>query len=317
MAVPIDHSHSQALTHDLAASFIGERYPDEREFFPSVWQQFLRWLAASSRSEATPDGAPVGGLPFAAQGQDTLVSPFVLLIVDAVFRELHSRGFTPDFAAVRRAINDAAQSLGAPTRLARELANDLGPRLCDIFSSSDVSAASSAGATQRSEAPHGSLWVEWCDDLVGEHGSPSAHRRRVAPDQVEADFVRHSDRYVLWVDERASAVLYRSLANNDRPGQTPVPVPWSALDPRHRFALGLFLEAFYHRRQVRYADLMDDADVRERKPALRAKSELDGLLGGTLKRVVKSVPNQDAYEIRGQIPYCWIRQDRATSKLLR
>ncbi len=123
------------LIYDLASVFVAEHYSWELESVPIIHDLLEKHLATTEGSSTTQGDAKWlrGGLPFADDRAEQLVSPFVLLTLDAVVRELHHLGQTPDLSGIEDAIRGAAKAFGASSRLVGELARDLAPKLASAF----------------------------------------------------------------------------------------------------------------------------------------------------------------------------------------
>lgn len=160
---------------DLAEAFLGLHYPDETAYVPVV----LRAIRARPSPEPRSAGDSVAnlGLPFAAANAVGLVAPYVIVTLEAVFRELAALGGTPDLDTVRDVVRGAAEAFGASPRLVGELASDLPPKLLDVFQGGPLELPP-AEATKSppvigaaSSCPAGKLWIElMAPGTVGVHG---------------------------------------------------------------------------------------------------------------------------------------------------
>lgn len=165
--------------------------------------------------------------------------------------------------------------------------------------------------------------VDWCDSLVTEHEDPEIGHGVFDPVEVKERFEANQERFVLYIDETKPFVAVRTMTKKRRPVKHHLRVYWSTLEPRHRLLFGLILGAFRARTPIRYQiiarEVLGEEFVEEIDASTisRVKSELDSLLKRVLKDVVKAEKNLSYYEIRGQIPYCWIRPCGGPSMLTR
>lgn len=124
---------------DLTQEFLRATYPHEIVFLPAVCDYFRSHDRTLPPAPSSDEIGPISsGLPFATEGGTRLVSPFVLLTVDAVLGELRLRDFTPDLNATQKAVHAAAEAFGASPRLINELVNKIGPRLLAHFKEGSV-----------------------------------------------------------------------------------------------------------------------------------------------------------------------------------
>lgn len=159
------------------------------------------------------------------------------------------------------------------------------------------------------------LWVEHCEERYDAIACPKIHSGYYDPVEVEKQFRGQRDRYDLLVDEcvRAYHVRGKDAA-----------VEWSVLRPRHRRVLGMILEAFrtrdpvsqkamteYRRTPGQSFDPGSDGDV-----ARVIMTDLRRKLNGVLTDAVKADKGFRRVNVRGQIPYCWIRSSNRSSLLL-
>lgn len=303
-------SRLRTVTHDVASAFIAEQRPSEALMFPAIWEQFLLDL---SRQQETPHRETLhdAGLAFDDEHQSFLATPFVILTVWAVLRELDARDLRPAQTAINAAIRSSAKALGTPKILIEELVQVAGAKLAETLGQLDVPAPKSGGHPWAEQLPNEYV-VEWLAMGEGDGSEPvKPERGSFSESQVDQRFRRTRRDYVLYVDESVPQ-MFSSQQNREL---------WHEMRAQHRAFLHEFLKAL-RRGFVSYDDLYESVFAESASEVdylasarSRIKSELDAILGGVLKEHLRAAKGQYRYEIRGRLPYCWIRRADSVSLL--
>lgn len=121
--------------YDLTVEFVRANYEHELEYLPIVVEYVQTRIQKAPAPDRSSEFAKTlrDGLPFASEQSAQLVSPFVLLTLDAVMRELNRRGLAPSQLTIDTAVQSAAAAFGASPLVARELVRDVSPKLADLF----------------------------------------------------------------------------------------------------------------------------------------------------------------------------------------
>ncbi len=160
-------------------------------------------------------------------------------------------------------------------------------------------------------------WVEHCDRLGRSHENPSVSADWFEEEEVDSRFRGKHDKYELFVDEFASAI-YLPKRNKS--------LPWEELQARHKKLLGIILEALPNRHPITleaiyYRMLSKDHAVTFNSTLDGGRiritlSELNSLLDGLFKNVIRAERGMKQYGFVGNITYCWIRPSDHSSRLL-
>jgi hypothetical protein len=103
----------------IAEDFIAKHAPDERRYFPVIWNRFC---GDNFFSQQFP---PSSMLTFAEQNAIGLYSPSMLFVLKGVMCELKAKIDKPSLEKVRNAVRTCAVELGAPKDIAISLEQDL------------------------------------------------------------------------------------------------------------------------------------------------------------------------------------------------
>ncbi len=165
--------------------------------------------------------------------------------------------------------------------------------------------------------PVGQLWVEHCDRLGRPHENPSVLTAWYEEEDVDSSFRGNRKKYELFVDEFASAIY---LSKRDKS------VPWEKLQARHKRLLGIILEALPKRHPITIEAIFDRKVLKDHAVTFSSAaggsrirsdlSELNSVLYGLFKNVIKAERGMNQYAFAGNITYCWIRKSNQFSRLL-
>ena len=293
---------------DLAKGFIEAHYPVELPYFPIMWERFLEERGQVSKEEnaiALRKKLRITGWPFAERGDYELAAPFAILTVSAVLCELNAKGFAPEMVDIEAAIRDSAGRFGADVKLTHELAENIGPKLFDLFHNADKTQIGDIVQDDHH------VIVEWWDgENVSSECDPNPNHDTLDYSEVQTKFVPATNHYQLFVDE-TKLLLWVGQQNR-----------WRLLQRRHLRFLYLVLSAFGHSRKIPYESIVSivfedhGADRDMYRGRIRSvKSELNAKLDHVLGPYVIANKKQDLYSIQGQLPYCWIRSPSISSLL--
>lgn len=281
----------------LCEEFIAERYDQELEYVPLLWDALRRCAGPASSTRLQESCA---GLPFAAEQGATLAAPFVLLTLEATLRELSARGHAPDGAKIGEAVRSTAEALGASARLVTELVEDLPPRLVKMFSAGDgalLLAEPGAGSGLRPDQ----LFIERRVD--GHPRKPGPASRKVRTEN------RRNERYDIVVDEIARELLIRKNRGSNE-DQQPEPIRIDDIDPRVATMLWLVLRHFgkiIDFKELRRRLNLEESGAQD-DGIYTAKSDLAKLLGKRISEKLFGRSLRQRYAVRGDdVNYCWMR----------
>ncbi len=312
---------------EVCQALVRDHLEHERTFFDETWRAFWQMVGHTSLEDLSDSLAwePTADRPVVQLGAigdqqsqvlDTLyvigglVEATVQLLRDTPYDELQ-------FEDVVRAVSAGTSRTNAPQHVCRILER-FGTGL--LANQLAIAVPESEESVVASPALHS---VDWCDSLFTEHEDPEIGHGVFDLDEVKERFEANEERYVLYVDETKPFVAVRTLTQKRRPVKKPRRIYWPTVQPRHRLFLGMVLSAFGTRQRIRYQtvarEILGDrfATAVDRAGISHVKSDLDHLLQGVLKDTVKAESGLGYYEIRGQIPYCWIRPSGGASILAR
>jgi len=107
------------------------------------------------------------GLPFAGSEPVSLATPFAAHILHATFHEMNRRGVLPQLSGIHRAVLLASEALGAPSTLAKELADYLGPKLLQAFENEAINQTLELEPEKFPDIFDGAEKLVWIDSLDG------------------------------------------------------------------------------------------------------------------------------------------------------
>lgn len=307
-----DKSTRTQLVCDLSRSFVDEHYGDEAGLFSVVWDCFKRFGIKSQEVPSKSLNDLVCGLPFAAQAESGVVSPYVILTLDAVFQELNTEDLAPTLSAVKAAIFSTAKAFGASARLTDQLVENLGPRLHASLESLSIESLRDTGPGHRSETD---VWVEYSFEEPSETSNPIVIEDWHDVDSVQESEELSCDRFMLYVDEINRRIECRSWSQRQmRPSRKAIAkVAWGQVPNQQRLLLHAILNSLRTRKGINYKEFV--ADFPEYGSPSTVKSNLFASCGGILDQIVRAVTNASKLEIIGRIPYCWIRRNPDSSEL--
>lgn len=303
---------------------VGSSYPDELAVFDFIWERMRaeRWMLRPLSEHRDGERPFAGGLGFDDLTGGDLHATWVAIAVPAVLAELRAVSTAPSLEQVQEAVFQCSRSFGAPVETAKQIQHALAERLVQSFDRLMADYRASLQAVEGSLTTTG-LWVEWCSTFAAANESPSVEARRLDERGFEEVVEQVGfDCFWLFVDERAAGVTVRTRLKTRR--AKPEFIPWSSLTGRQQLLLGLFLTSFRTRGPVSndaIASKVLDVDLADRYYGIDArirtlKSELDRALGGVLGEVMRAEKGLRRYVPTGQIPYCWIRPNQTSSRLL-
>ncbi len=308
-----------SLIREWCHAFVSEEYSDEIGLFHTIWERVEEFRVSAHVHEAG-DSIPKtldGGMPFDSEGKIELRTTWIALTVPAVLGELGS-GISPTPAQVEKAVRNCSLAFGASKAIAGELADRMAGPLARVFDHLAVEYEELLAATGDQLTGSAMRWIEWCERQYASYETPDVHSDALALQEVEEKF-RRNDAFWLHVDEEQACITIQPKTQRGR-GKTR-PVAWSKLTGRQEQLLGLFLTAFRDRQPVRYDKiasliLKEDGAVAGIEDRIhQLKSQLDKSLHSVLGEVIKASKGGDRYEPVGQIPYCWIRRQKESSRL--
>ena len=292
-----DVTSLNTAVRDLCEEFVAARYANELEYVPLLWDALRSRVDTASPAKLGTWGA---GLPFAAEREASLATPFVLLTLEAKLRELSARGHTPDLTKIGEAVRSAAEAVGASARLVAEMVQDLSPRLEALFSAND-GAPSPAQPTADSASRPDQLYIERRVD--GHPRKPGWASRKVRTDN------RRNERYDIVVDEIARELLIRQNRGSTDDQQVE-PIRIDDIDPRVATMLWLVLRNFGKTidfKELRSALDLDQLGTQD-NGIHTAKSTLAKLLGARISKNLFGRALRQRYSVRADgVNYCWMR----------
>lgn len=319
----------QRISYLCAEAFLEARYPSELPFLPTVWSIIRDHWEVTKPPGRGAARVPLRGLglPFSDDVLQ-LVSPIVILVMASVTRELKASLILPESDAMRDAILEASKILGASDAVATEIAASIGPRLYRMWRELDFISPESPGAVASKDlggAQDTSWYVDWCERWASPGEKADVKTDRVNSVQARKRFRDNKEAFVLFVDEAEEVIVVNpNRGRGKSPRNSGTDVEWDELDARHQAMLLLVLEAFLDRLPIGHDRILERAmnpNSHARslpESAVRtAKSELNKRLKGILSDVLVAKKGMRRYEIRGQIPYCWIRPCDRRSRLSR
>jgi hypothetical protein len=256
-------------------------------------------------------------LPFADGKAISLTTPYALLTLDAVVREMNVRGEPPVLDMIQAAIRSAARSFGATRRLVKELAEELGPKLQKAFerlileyrNEGEQENAAGARRSQPSQGlavgvPEECLIVEWMN-RKGDRFKAEMTSREL--DQFLHDTEKEYD---LVVDEHTGELRilgaegWELISLHRRPDMESAP-----RGPRGM--LWLALTNVGRRITEKAMREVLGIDPRAREPALyQYRSRLGELLGPNLRDKIVGERSDKVYPVAAKgWSFCWIRLD--------
>ena len=288
----------------LCDEFIAERYAQELEYVPLLWDALRGRASHTSPVSLTESCA---GLPFASEKTTPLAAPFVLLTLEATLRELSARGHVPDLARIGDAVQSAAEALGASARLVAELAQDLPPRLAALFSAGDGVLTLAQPEVDEGSRPD-QLYIERKVD--GHPRKPGWANKKVRTEN------RRNARYDIVVDEIARDLLIRKHRRSTDTRQ-PEPLRIDDIDPRVATMLWFVLQRFGRNidfRELRRGLNLEESGTQD-NAIHKAKSDLAKLMGEQISEKLFGRSLRQRYAIRGDgVNYCWMRLTRNPQK---
>ena len=293
---------------DLCEEFVAARYSQELDYIPLLWDALK---THSNKASQGGVGNWCAGLPFAADQGASLAAPFVLLTLEATLRELSARGHAPDLASIGKAVQSAAEALGASARLVTELVQDLPPRLATLFSA-DGGALSLADPEVADASRTEQLYIE--RRVNGQSRKPGWAGRKVRTEN------RKNERYDIVVDEIARELLIRENRTSNG-AQRPEPIHIDDIDPRVATMLWFVLQHFG--RTISFKELRRGLNLEETgaqdNGIHKAKSDLAKLLGNRISKKLFGRTQRQRYRVCADgVNFCWMRltEDPQESELL-
>ncbi|MCH8851741.1 MAG: hypothetical protein IID41_03715 [Planctomycetes bacterium] len=312
----------------ICEGLVRKHLPHEADLFDVVWDAVWQSYGCASIEAMRSDLAwrrydqPIAALGAIGDQQSQVLDTLYVIggLVEATVQLLRDTPYDElQFEDVVRAVSAGASRTNAPQHVCRIL-----ERFGTVLLANQLAiAVPEEASTTNASAAQASFSVDWYDSLATDHEDPEIAHGVFDLDEVKERFDANRERYVLYVDETRPFVDVRTLTRKRRPAKKPHRIYWPTLEARHRLFLGMVLNAFRTRQRIRYQtvarEVLGDrfATAVDRDGISRVKSDLDRLLQGVLKNIVKAQKNLEYFEIRGQIPYCWIRPSGGVSILTR
>lgn len=296
----------------LGLGFVAQFYPSEIDYVPIVWEHLRRHELLVEPTDEQRER--LGGLAFAAGSTAPLVTPFVIVTLEATIRELVASGHMPEMDRIEQAVRRSAEAFGASGRLAEELSAYLSPRLHSAFADGTVVIQP---ALRIPEATAGQDKVQLSPEQLFIDRYVNGKRRKCGPALLRVRYENmRNPRYDIVVDEVAHIIQLR-IAGAKKPTQTRI----DELQPK--VAGMLWLVLVYFGRKLEYREIRRylrlNIHGNQDNSIHQSKAQLCALVGNDLAERVFGKPGSRSYFVRlDGISYCWMRlaSDPHTSDLL-
>ncbi len=289
---------------EIGSQFIKNYYPDEEDIYPIVWDKIWESRPNLDQEKDVHIEPIRGGLPFAAEGTISLVSPYVILILDSVFHEMSVSGLAPDISEINVVIQHAATTFGAPLALANKMVERLGPKLNARFSEFQIENILSETDTNKSS---NRVFVKRVVDGTPRKSGWCGHR--VISNN------RKNPRYDIIVDEIRGDVLIRKYRNTKKDDEI-INLWIDEIDQQAAGLLWLALENFGNYVTFKELRSLLALDTQTPNSIYRPKTLLAELLGEDLRDALIGLPKNNRYPIgRGTVNFCWMRKSDQGSDL--
>jgi len=124
---------------EIAESFVAIEYPEEADYFPTVWQDWvehLRRFMIKPRTESQIR-RPYIGLTFAKQLKLNIKTPFILELLWAIWLEINEQGVElPKETQFLEAFRKCAEIFEVSTELRERLLTSVAPRVFEAMTAS-------------------------------------------------------------------------------------------------------------------------------------------------------------------------------------
>lgn len=282
----------------IARDWIDSTCPEESALFDLVWNLLLQQRESSASSAR--DRLSNLGLPFAAEQRIRLISPYAILIVSSVMRELDELGRTPKRESVYSAVVECAKALGAGHLLTGDRAQSLADKVFSAFLHEQRERPVESDPSQ--ELPHDHVNTLW---LLRNDREPSSQIMT----RADAVMFAKSRDFDLIIDE----LVDRLTVSGSPVGRL------SGLSKRRQRMLWVVVTNVNCR--VSYGDVQQAFGIRGRRPVGLAQhmqqhaSAFRRLLGNDLAGRVLPKATGGGWRIAvGEWSFCWLLQSLDTTK---
>lgn len=314
----MDKNSVMERTREVARAFIAGHFDNESYLFDVFWDVFSsRWDFGKTESSGICSSqktiAAIREVSFANDNAVDLVTPVIVATVAETALKLNGKDLS--LAKIKKVVANAVAHCEAGVELAACLVRYL-PTMWEEALATKKDSEEAVGQIVDG-IPVEKLWVEHCDSVGKPHEIPSPSTGWYNIEEVDSRFRRGHEKYELFIDERAPAIY---LAKEDES------VPWAKLQARHKKLLGVILEALPKQHPITLKGVFNRSlpENHERKfnryydgARIRSDlSELNRILGGLFKNIIKAERGMEQYAFVGQITYCWIRSGNRSTRLL-
>lgn len=312
----IDESNWIDHLEDISRHLVQEYLPAEKNLFEDIWKTYSLIVHEINFDQLTPvTGVPKSGVyelgAGSQHGEQTLDALFVIgVLSEAIGSLVIQQTKEPlTFNSIKGVLERIISEKHIPAYV-RDILNEHGLALVLKsfgIATSKITGPSSGGLSKR-------LWVERFD-----HEAAAKERVKVVTGFFEESALPewNQEDYRLYIDERSPGVFVKPRTATEHQL-----IEWHKLTAQESALLRLYLEGMRKRGPLTFTFLgeripgREGSDIGIDDTRLRAvKSVLHRKLVGLLDDYVIANKGFREYVFTGQFPYCWIREQKATSRL--